>query len=60
MDGREFLAELPGASYPLVIFDPQYRGVLDKLSYGNEGERREDQVKNREFVVERLHEILAA
>ena len=42
MDGRELLAELPTASYPLVIFDPQYRGVLDKLSYGNEGERQKE------------------
>ena len=25
---------------PLVFFDPQYRGVLDKLKYGNEGADR--------------------
>jgi hypothetical protein len=25
---------------PLVFFDPQYRGVLDMLKYGNEGARQ--------------------
>ena len=40
LDGRELLARLPPASIPLCIFDPQYRGVLDKLRYGNEGASR--------------------
>ena len=37
MDGLDFLAQLPDASIAATFFDPQYRGVLDKLSYGNEG-----------------------
>lgn len=37
MDGLELLAKLPTASIPVAFFDPQYRGVLDKLSFGNEG-----------------------
>ena len=40
MDGRQFLSLLPPASFPVAFFDPQYRGVLDKLGYGNEGEKR--------------------
>ncbi len=40
MDGRELLAQLPEASVAAAFFDPQYRGVLDKLSYGNEGVSR--------------------
>lgn len=40
MDGVEFLSQLPRASFPVAFFDPQYRGILDKMSYGNEGERR--------------------
>ena len=40
MDGLEFLRGLPGKSFPVVFFDPQYRGVLDKLKYGNEGKSR--------------------
>jgi len=40
MDGLAFLAKLPSAAIPVAFFDPQYRGVLDKLQYGNEGVRR--------------------
>lgn len=40
MDGMEFLTLLPAASFPVAFFDPQYRGILDKMSYGNEGESR--------------------
>ncbi len=40
MDGRELLVQLPTNAYPVCFFDPQYRGVLDHLSYGNEGQKR--------------------
>ena len=40
MDGRALLSSLPAATIPVVFFDPQYRGVLDKLAYGNEGVKR--------------------
>jgi len=40
MDGLEFLAMLPAESIPVAFYDPQYRGVLEKLAYGNEGESR--------------------
>ena len=39
-DGRELLAALEPESVPLCIFDPQYRGLLDKMRYGNEGVSR--------------------
>ena len=39
-DGRDLLRALPEASVPLAIFDPQYRGILDRMSYGNEGKNR--------------------
>lgn len=40
MDGLDFVARLPDEAVPLAFLDPQYRGVLDKLAYGNEGVRR--------------------
>jgi len=40
MDGREFLLKLPTDAIPVAFFDPQYRGVLDKMAYGNEGQTR--------------------
>jgi site-specific DNA-methyltransferase (adenine-specific) len=39
-DALELLTSLSAACSPLVIFDPQYRGVMDKLAYGNEGARQ--------------------
>ena len=40
MDGLKFLERLPPRTIPVAFFDPQYRGVLEKLSYGNEGRKR--------------------
>lgn len=40
MDGMRLLEELPAATVPVVFFDPQYRGILDKMNYGNEGKKR--------------------
>ena len=39
-DGLALLEELAPASIPLCIFDPQYRGILDRMQYGNEGVSR--------------------
>ena len=39
-DGRELLAALAPESIPLCVLDPQYRGLLDKMRYGNEGVSR--------------------
>ena len=36
-DSLALLQSLPGGCTPLVFFDPQYREVMDKLKYGNEG-----------------------
>jgi len=40
MDGLKLLKALGPASIPLVFFDPQYRSVLERQQYGNEGERQ--------------------
>jgi len=34
-DGMDLLRSLRSGSVPLVLFDPQYRAVLDRMSYGN-------------------------
>ena len=39
-DGLRLLDQMAPASVPLCIFDPQYRGILDKMQYGNEGVSR--------------------
>ena len=40
MEGAKFLKNLNDSSVPVCFFDPQYRGILDKMKYGNEGESR--------------------
>lgn len=40
MDRLKFLALFSESIVPVAFFDPQHRGVLDKLQYGNEGKKR--------------------
>lgn len=40
IDGIELLKQIQNGSLKVVFFDPQYPGILDKLSYGNEGKSR--------------------
>ncbi len=40
MDGLVLLSKIPEEKIPIVFFDPQYRGILDKMKYGNEGKSR--------------------
>lgn len=37
IDGLDLLKTIPENAVKIAFFDPQYRGVLDKLNYGNEG-----------------------
>lgn len=39
-DGIDLLGDINDGSIATAFFDPQYRGVLDKLKYGNEGKQR--------------------
>jgi site-specific DNA-methyltransferase (adenine-specific) len=44
-DALLLLESLPDVCTPLVFFDPQHRSVLDKLQFGNEGERQRGRAK---------------
>lgn len=44
IDGRKLLASLKPETAKLVIFDPQYRGIMDMQKYGNEGARQTGRV----------------
>lgn len=41
MDGVDFLSKLHNDVVKAAFFDPQYRGILDKQNYGNEGVLRD-------------------
>ena len=56
-DGKVFLESLAADAFPLCIFDPQYRGVLDRQKYGNEGKRQKERaarVQMSEDVIKRF------
>ncbi len=66
-EGVAFLKRLPEAQFPVAFFDPQYRGVLDRLKFGNEGRSKTkersrlqqmSETKIRDFIME-LDRILA-
>ncbi len=61
IDGLILLKNIKSESIATTFFDPQYRGVLDKLNYGNEGKDRGkarcdlpqmDEKTIKEFIVE--------
>lgn len=57
MNGLVLLSRLPDASAALVVFDPQYRSVLDEMQYGNEGSRQKERAKlsaMTPFMIERF------
>lgn len=39
-DGLKLLASINDKTVATAFFDPQYRGILDKMKYGNEGKSR--------------------
>lgn len=39
-NGLDLLKSVNNESVKVVFFDPQYRGILDKMKYGNEGKKR--------------------
>jgi len=59
MDGLKLLKLLPGNCAPLIFFDPQYRSVLDKQRYGNEGARQKKRALLPQMSGETIRQFLA-
>jgi site-specific DNA-methyltransferase (adenine-specific) len=57
-DGLLLLKKLPSNAIPLAFFDPQYRGVLDKLRYGNEGQRQKCRATLTQMSTETIREFI--
>lgn len=59
--GLAMLKDLPDATAALCVFDPQYRGVLDHLKFGNEGARQKGRASlaqmSEEMIVDFIREI---
>ena len=61
MNGLELLSHIGDGEVKLAFFDPQYRGVLDKMKYGNEGERQSGRASleqmGEDIIIEFIKEI---
>jgi site-specific DNA-methyltransferase (adenine-specific) len=58
LDGIELLRRFPDSSVPAVFFDPQYRGVMDKLDYGNEGARQKGRAELAQMPKEVIEQFI--
>lgn len=58
MNGLTMLRRLKTGIAPLVIFDGQYRGVLDDMAYGNEGERQSERAALPQMSAELIHRMM--
>ena len=61
-DGIKLLGDINNNVIATAFFDPQYRGVLDKLKYGNEGvsrgkARSELSQMDEDTIIKFIHEI---
>lgn len=61
-NGFDLLNNIHDKTISVVFFDPQYRGILDKLKYGNEGKGRgkarcELQQMDEETIIQFITEI---
>lgn len=45
MNGIDLLSKVPDGAVAAMWFDPQYRGVLDHLKFGNEGKRQQERAE---------------
>lgn len=58
MDGLKLLGKLPDGSIPLVFFDPQYRSVLDRQKYGNEGHRQKGRAEMKQMTDRKINDFI--
>lgn len=59
INGLKLMQSLESQSVDLCFFDPQYRGVLEKLKYGNEGERQKGRATLHQMSNETIIEFIA-
>jgi len=58
MDGLALLRRLENGASRLVIFDPQYRAVLDHQAYSNEGRRQRERHRLRQMSEAKIAEFV--
>lgn len=59
INGLELMSQLDSQTIDLCFFDPQYRGVLDKMKYGNEGKRQKGRAILHQMSEETIIKFIA-
>jgi site-specific DNA-methyltransferase (adenine-specific) len=61
LDGVLFMQKIYRNTVTACFFDPQYRGIMDKMNYGNEGERQKERAllnqMNNQTIIDFIQEI---
>lgn len=58
-DGLDFMKCFPDGSVAAAVLDPQYRGIMERLSYGNEGARQKGRFGLEQMPDETIREFVA-
>ena len=58
MDGLKLLNIIPNSVVKLAFFDPQYRGIMEKMKYGNEGARQKERALLTQMSDETIMEFI--
>lgn len=59
MNGLLLLNAIPDEVIPVVFFDPQYQGIMEKMSYGNAGvSRAKKRMQLQQMTNETIHRFL--
>lgn len=59
INGLELLKIIPNNTIKIAFFDPQYRGVLDKLKFGNEGVKQKKRIELEQMPEDIIKEFIS-
>lgn len=57
-NGLDLLADIKTNTIKVAFFDPQYRGLFDKMNYGNEGDRQSARSELPQMDTDTIHNFL--
>lgn len=58
-NGLELLANVPRETIAACFFDPQYRSIMERMKFGNEGARQKERARLPQMSEELIAEFLA-
>lgn len=58
INGLDLLSEIEDEVITASFFDPQYRGIMEKMKYGNEGERQKERAELQQMAEETIKQFV--